>query len=168
MTDLRPARPDDLPALAVLYPAAFPNEDLMPLVRQLHDHDDTFSLVREGADGLVGHIAFSRCSVGDALVFLLAPLAVAPAAQRQGIGSALIDAGLERCREAGAASVCVLGDPAYYGRFGFLQEDQIAPPFPIPRDWRPAWQSVHFGTVPAPSGTIAVPGPWKTPALWLP
>lgn len=49
----------------------------------------------------------------------LAPLAVAPAVQRQGIGSQLARAGLEICRERGFALVVVLGDPAYYARFGF-------------------------------------------------
>ena len=50
----------------------------------------------------------------------LAPMAVAPARQRGGIGSALVRAGLERCREMGAAAVVVLGHPDFYPRFGFL------------------------------------------------
>jgi putative acetyltransferase len=49
----------------------------------------------------------------------LAPMAVAPAHQRQGIGSALVRAGLERCRQLGFGAVVVLGHPAYYPRFGF-------------------------------------------------
>lgn len=49
----------------------------------------------------------------------LAPLAVAPEAQGRGIGSALVRAGLKVCAEGGVDGVVVLGDPAYYGRFGF-------------------------------------------------
>jgi putative acetyltransferase len=49
----------------------------------------------------------------------LAPLAVAPARQRRGIGSALVRRGLDVCRERGRAAVIVLGHPSYYPRFGF-------------------------------------------------
>jgi putative acetyltransferase len=54
----------------------------------------------------------------------LAPLAVAPEAQRQGIGDALVRAGLARCRAAGHAWVVVLGNPKYYGRFGFVPAER--------------------------------------------
>ena len=50
----------------------------------------------------------------------LAPLAVLPAFQRLGVGSALVSAGLERCRGNGYTRVLVVGNPAYYGRFGFV------------------------------------------------
>ena len=49
----------------------------------------------------------------------LAPVAVLPLFQRKGIGSELIHAGIERCKERRMAAVIVLGDPRYYGRFGF-------------------------------------------------
>ena len=49
----------------------------------------------------------------------LGPMAVFPQAQRQGLGTALVKAGLEKCRELGAGTVVVLGHPAYYPRFGF-------------------------------------------------
>jgi putative acetyltransferase len=84
-----------------------------------------FELVAEDAAGTVlGHIAFSRLSVigegGRSLdAVALAPLAVAPDRQRHGIGSSLVRAGIEECRKQGAALIVVLGDPAYYGRFGF-------------------------------------------------
>jgi putative acetyltransferase len=51
----------------------------------------------------------------------LAPVAVLPEFQRQGIGSQLIRDGLERCKQAGYDAVVVLGDPAYYFRFGFTR-----------------------------------------------
>jgi putative acetyltransferase len=77
-----------------------------------------------GADNgiIVGHIMFSPVSLPGhpALRMMgLAPLAVAPAHQRNGIGSALVRAGLEQCRQLGFGAVVVLGHPAYYPRFGF-------------------------------------------------
>jgi putative acetyltransferase len=49
----------------------------------------------------------------------LAPLAVSAGSQGRGVGAALVEAGLEVCRAAGVGLVVVLGDPAYYRRFGF-------------------------------------------------
>ena len=73
----------------------------------------------------VGHILFSRVTIANASAAFngvgLAPVAVLPKFQRQGIGSKLIRDGLERCRQAGYDAVVVLGDPAYYSRFGFVR-----------------------------------------------
>jgi putative acetyltransferase len=80
------------------------------------------SLVAEDGGGIVGHIMFSPVSLGghpELRVMGLAPMAVAPAHQRRGIGSALVRAGLERCRQLGFGAVVVLGHPSYYPRFGF-------------------------------------------------
>lgn len=74
--------------------------------------------VREGR--VVGHVAFSEVEVGEMPGwFLLGPVAVLPDFQRQGIGSALVEAGLERLRERGASGCVLVGDAAFYGRFGF-------------------------------------------------
>jgi len=56
----------------------------------------------------------------DLNIMGLAPMAVAPANQNKGIGSALVRTGLERCKELGFGAVVVLGHPGYYPRFGFL------------------------------------------------
>lgn len=84
------------------------------------------ALVATAGDAIVGHIVFCRLQVvwtdGAKDALGLAPLAVAPDFQRQGIGAALVNAGLERARKAGESIVFVLGDPAYYGRFGFSAE----------------------------------------------
>ena len=66
----------------------------------------------------------------------LAPLAVVPAFQRLGVGSALVSAGLERCRMERHAGVLVLGDPVYYGRFGFVAGSRfgLKCPFPAPNE----------------------------------
>jgi putative acetyltransferase len=80
------------------------------------------SLVAEADQTVVGHILFSPVSLAghpDAMIMGLAPMAVAPDHQRQGIGSALVSAGLERCKQLGFGAVVVLGHPEYYPRFGF-------------------------------------------------
>lgn len=81
------------------------------------------SLVAEINAEIVGHILFSPVSIEppdpgwNALG--LAPVGVLPEWQQQGIGMALVNQGLERCRVLGIDLVIVLGDPAYYARFGF-------------------------------------------------
>ena len=80
------------------------------------------TLIAEDDDAIVGQIMFSPVSLSGhpALRLMgLAPIAVAPEYQRKGIGSALVRAGLERCRQLGFGAVVVLGHPAYYPRFGF-------------------------------------------------
>lgn len=81
------------------------------------------SLVAELGGEVVGHIAFSRATVGgeDIGWRLLGPVAVLPAFQRGGVGSALVRAGLEELRRRGAAGCALVGDPAYYTRLGFSQ-----------------------------------------------
>ena len=81
------------------------------------------SLIAEDNGAIVGHIMFSPVSLSGqpALGIMgLAPMSVAPAHQRKGIGSALVRAGLEQCKQLGFGAVVVLGHPAYYSRFGFL------------------------------------------------
>ena len=72
---------------------------------------------------------------------------------------------------AGARTISefVLGDPAYYGRFGFTPETHVEPPFPLPAEWGGAWQSQYLdgSRVPCP-GKLDVPPQWLQPALWAP
>lgn len=125
------------------------------------------SLVAVAGSALVGHVAFTLCSVTDGsdAVALLGPLAVATASQKRGIGSALVRAGLDRLRSAGFDQVFVLGDPAYYGRFGFEAERSVAPPFPLPEGWRDAWQSIPLRRRRL-RGTLSVPQAWNEASLW--
>jgi putative acetyltransferase len=79
------------------------------------------SLVALNEDRVVGHIALSTACVGDSESgwYLLGPLAVLPDLQRRGIGSALVESALAELRSAGADGCVLVGDPGYYGRFGF-------------------------------------------------
>lgn len=154
------------PALNALYAAAFPGEDLAPLVRALLAEPEGVLSLTAHADGvLAGHILFTTCTVDETPVALLGPLAVAPAFQRQGVGGALIRAGLEHLTGA-AAHVLVLGDPAYYSRFGFAPAPQVHPPYPLPPAWAEAWRSVALMPGAPPKGRLEVPPPWRDPALW--
>jgi putative acetyltransferase len=119
---IRPEAPSDHAAVHDINVAAFGREAEARLVAMLREQARPLvSLVAEDAGTTVGHIMFSPVSLGGfaRLLMGLAPMAVAPARQRRGIGSALVRAGLERCREIGAAAVVVLGHPDFYPRFGF-------------------------------------------------
>jgi len=169
-TEIRQSTPGDWAAIERLYPDAFPDEDLLPLVGELlQEPSGVYSLVATVDGAIVGNIIFTICGVGNSEVAMLAPLGIASAFQRQGIGSSLVQAGLEQMKNAGQARVCVLGDPAYYGRLGFTREDDIIPPYPVPDEWRDAWQSIGLSaTNPPQIGNLRVPGPWQHPALWAP
>ncbi len=169
---IRESQPGDLTAIESFYPDAFPEEDLIPLVRELlADPAVALSLVADVNGQAVGHVIFTQCGVSGSTVnaALLGPLAVAPAHQGKGIGSAIVQEGLRHQRDAGVELVCVLGDPAYYGRFGFIRESSVAPPYPLPTEWDSAWQSQTLvDNAPSCSGKLSVPPQWQKPALWLP
>ncbi len=170
--EIRESVQDDAAAIDSLYPEAFPDEDLLPLVRDLlQDAAITISLVGAMNSQIAGHAIFTRCGVVGSSVkaALLGPLAVAPAWQRQGIGSAIVRAGLQRLTDEDMDLICVLGDPRYYGRLGFLPDALIEPPFPLPPEWSGAWQSQYLDKTMAPcSGRLTVPPQWLQPALWAP
>ena len=168
--EIRESLPSDIASIEKLYPDAFPDEDLLPLVRELlREEPIVLSLVGIVDRALVGHVIFTTCSIVGRTdkVSLLGPLAVASARQRQGIGSALVREGLLRLENSGAVQVYVLGDPAYYGRVGFELESGVMPPYSLPEEWRSAWQSVNLNNAERPlNGKLSVPQPWLRPALW--
>lgn len=191
---ITPTTQNDHAAIEALYPRAFPDEDLLPLIRSLLGRPDVLSLaarpdagggkdrpsIPPGGDGapgsspakaahITGHVVFTRAGTPDApdALALLGPLCVAPEHQRRGIGGALIRAGLDRLRADGVRVVLVLGDPGYYGRHGFRADAAIAPPYTLPDEWAGAWQSLTLGPD-VPPGPIILPDPWLDPALWLP
>lgn len=170
---LRETQTSDLPALRALYDDAFAGtEELMPLVTALLGLGDAQrSLVAGAGAEVIGHVALVRCAIPGRRCHpaLLGPLAVARAHQRSGVGSALVRAGLAAERDRGTDLVYVLGDPAYYARFGFAPGAPTDPPYPVPEAWRPAWQVVRLGQVEPPAAaTLAVPAPWQVAAYWGP
>ena len=171
-SDVRESRPTDAAAIEDLYTAAFPDEELRPLVRKLLAEESIVLSLVGTADGtLAGHGMFTTCGLSGTSekVALLGPLAVAPTVQRQGVGSAIVRAGLKRLENGGTSQVYVLGDPAYYRRFGFAPDNDVAPPYSLPEEWRGAWQSINLsGGEPPHRGKLLVPEPWRDPALWGP
>ena len=127
------------------------------------------SLVAVNDGDVLGHAAFTFCSAGQPEIPLamLAPLCVAPNHHKQGLGSALVKEGFDRLKAQSVEKVLVLGDPAYYSRFGFSQENDILTPYPLPEEWAQAWQSVSLGAeVGVASGPLILPPVWMDPALW--
>ena len=121
---VRVETPDDFAAVRIVNREAFGQADEADLVERLRDDGEVVaSLVAEVDNAVVGHILFSRlpivASAREIAGAALAPVAVLPRFQRQGIGSMLIRCGLRHCAESGSEAVVVLGHPAYYPRFGF-------------------------------------------------
>ena len=113
----------DIDGIRAVNIAAFGSAAEADLVEALRiETTPLVSLVAEAGGTIVGHIMFSPVTVvGSASRFMmgLAPMAVVPARQREGIGSALVREGLAVCERLGVGAVVVLGHAAFYPRFGF-------------------------------------------------
>jgi putative acetyltransferase len=136
---IRGDRPEDADAIREILVAAFGGEAEARLVDRLRASGKiACALVAEEKGRVLGYVVFSAIAAGEnqALAMALAPIAVMPAFQRLGIGSALASAGLERLRQERAQRVLVVGDPAYYARFGFVPASRfgLKCPFPAPED----------------------------------
>lgn len=120
---IRNEEADDIVQVREIVRAAFPTDAESRLVDALRANSDaTISLVAVHGNEVVGHIFFSPVSTSPpsaANGLGLAPVAVRPNMQSQGIGSQLIREGLRRCKELGYDYCVVLGGPKYYRRFGF-------------------------------------------------
>jgi putative acetyltransferase len=123
--DLWIERPEDVSAVHAIHSAAFGRPDEAHMVTAVRDAGAAAVALVAGIDGRpVGHVLFSAVTIdgrSEPSGLGLAPIAVLPSAQRSGLGSRLIEAGLERCRMLGYGYVVVLGHPAYYPRFGFTR-----------------------------------------------
>nr|WP_316213477.1 MULTISPECIES: N-acetyltransferase [unclassified Bradyrhizobium] len=148
---VRDEQPVDEEAIRAVTDAAFrdaphSNQTEVAIIAALRDAGAlTLSLVAtDEKTDIVGHIAFSPVAVDGSHDgwFGIGPVSVIPQRQRQGIGSRLINQGLDRLRAMGAMGCVVLGDPAYYGRFGFAVDAALV--FPgVPAAY---FQALPFGT----------------------
>lgn len=111
---------------------------LIEHLRKNRDFLPELSIVAEKDGIIIGHILFFPIQIkskdNSYKSVSLAPMAVLPEYQNQGIGGRLIRYGLEKCRGKGYQSVIVLGHPEYYPRFGFEKASKwdIRPPFEAP------------------------------------
>jgi putative acetyltransferase len=125
---IRPERPDDVEAVRELVDAAFPHPEgadhaaesvLLDGLRADGDVLPALTLVAVLDGEVVGQVACSRARMGERSSVGLGPIAVRPDLQRQGIGSALVAAVLATAEQHAEPAVVLLGDPEYYGAFGF-------------------------------------------------
>lgn len=132
------------------------------------------SLFACGGDRPVGHVLFTRVRVGasaDAVPGqILAPLAVLPELHNQGIGTRLVEHGLELLEEEGCRLVFVLGHPAFYQRFGFQPAGPLGlePPHPIPAEHAEAWMVLELaeGTLGRVRGVVRCARALDDPQHW--
>lgn len=131
---------EDAPRIHDLHRAAFGSTleaDIVDVLRIASVA--VISLVAVDESKIVGHILFSPVTLTGAdgmRVVALGPMAALPDRQRRGIGSALVNAGIEECRNSGAQAVFVVGHAEYYPRFGFVQAARlgISCKFEVPDD----------------------------------
>lgn len=126
---IRPERSDDSGGITAVHTAAFANHPFSHqtehlIVEELRAAGAlTISLVAEMTGRVVGHIAFSLVTIDGQNLhwYALGPVGVLPELQGQGIGSSLVRQGLEGLQAQGAAGCVLVGEPEFYGRFGFRQ-----------------------------------------------
>jgi putative acetyltransferase len=141
--EIRPESEDDYKATYEVNTLAFEQENearLVDLLRNSEAFIPELSLVATIDNQVVGHILFTRIKIIDENLnefdsLALAPMAVRPGFQNQGIGGRLIRKGLETAAELNFRSIIVLGHEHYYPKFGFAAADQwnIKAPFDVPR-----------------------------------
>ena len=152
---VREERPEDRAAIRDVVIAAFGRQTEADLVDQLRaDGDGVISLVAADTDAIVGHALFSRMRAPFRALGL-APVSVVPDRQRAGIASRLIRAGLERAAREGWQGVFVLGEPAFYRRFGF--DPALARGFASPYASPYLMALALAGELPATTGRIEYP-----------
>lgn len=165
-SEIRAETASDIQAIWNLNRAAFGTDAEANLVDALRDGGYVdVSLVAEANGEIVGHILFSHLPIiTDAQpvdTISLAPMAVHPSHQRHGIGSRLVEAGLDACRKRGHKIAVVLGHPDFYPRFGF--EARLAVPLSSPFGGGAAWMAMALvpGALSGIEGRVDYPPPFN-------
>ncbi|KGN33771.1 acetyltransferase [Knoellia sinensis KCTC 19936] len=144
---IRRERPEDFAAIAALHDDAFPRVDgaarsvesgLVDELRGDGDVIDELTFVAELDGEVVGHVMCSLATMGEEPSVGLGPISVRPTLQRQGIGAALMASVIASAEQRGDAAVVLLGDPDYYGYFGFVEAAALGVGSPG------SWESKYF------------------------
>lgn len=174
---IREAVETDLNDVLSIERLAFGYEKEAELVRELlHDPSakPLLSLLALKKGRAVGHILFTSAHLSDskdaASIVILAPLAIVPDFQKQGIGGKLIEHGLALLSKSGVDLVFVLGHPEYYPRYGFSPAGQIGfeAAYPIPDEHAGAWmvQALRSGVMGTVSGKVICADALNKPEHW--
>ena len=161
--NIRHFQKTDLDSILTVIETAFSDEEnkvIMNLVQELHQETSSpsiKSLVAEVDNEMIGYISFSPIFLkSDSSIsgYILAPLAISPEHQKQGIGSSLIKSGIDILTQDGAGVLLVYGDPAFYGRFGFNEEigRTFTPPYPM--EYPFGWTGMMLNGTTAPEEPI--------------
>jgi putative acetyltransferase len=155
---IRDEAPRDHGAIREVLRLAFSGDAEGKLVDDLRKTDDVaIALIAERQGQILGHVLFSRLEA-PMRALALAPVGVHPECQNQGIGSALIRDGLDRASKAGWSAVFVLGEPAYYQRFGFDIDAARGYTCPYSGDY---FMMLRLDTKPVPkTGRLIYPRPF--------
>jgi putative acetyltransferase len=141
MIVIRPEEAPDIPAISEVHRSAFGGDtevNIVEAVRASSGFIRDLSRVAVKDGHVVGHILLSPVHIEEGAssspALALAPIAVRPGCQKQGIGSLLVEESLRRCRELGHSIVIVIGEPSFYSRFGFTpaRAHGLEAPFPVP------------------------------------
>jgi putative acetyltransferase len=140
--EFRLEQPNDCDAINALITAAFARPDEATLVNSLRQNGGLkISAIAVDGATVVAHVGFSPVQIGghttELPVLALAPVAVLPSHQKQGLGSALCRWAIDLCRERRVPGVIVLGEPEFYGRLGFTPAGPlgIECPFDVPGEY---------------------------------
>jgi len=173
---IREANVSDLNDILLIERAAFNSNDEAELVQNILADPSAKPLLSLVAflDGHpVGHILFSRAQLSNnpqVKVSILAPLAVIPNCQKQGIGGALIKRGLLLSEKAGVRLVFVAGHPDYYPQYWFTPAGKLGfePPYPIPEINADAWmvQELSSNIIKFASGKVLCCDALNKPEYW--
>ena len=167
----------DVSAIGMVIEKAFCDEEnklIMNLVVELSEETispSIKSLVAEVNNQVIGYVSYSPIylkSDTNITGYILAPLAVSPEHQKQGVGSNLINAGIDMLTKDGAGVLLVYGDPAYYGRFGFKEEigRSFVPPYTLQYPFGWSGMMLNDTTVPKHSIQFQCVSALSKPDLW--